>query len=214
MTFQISSQSEVQLQALRWKRWKALVRSRGVRYEDCTFENFKVTTPRQGQIVESLKDYSSRISGNVSNGVNVLLIGPTGTGKDLLLMALARIAVGNDVGETEWFSGPELFATVRASISDNRGELELLRRLANVEVLMISDLIPPSQRVSDFQADTIYSVVDGRYNRRKPTWMSVNVPNRKAMEATLGVAVVDRLSHDSLVISCDWPTYRNKANGQ
>ena len=204
----------MQTQALRWKRWKALVRSRGVRYEDCTFENFHVTTQKQMHVVESLKYYASRISENVTNGVNVLLIGPTGTGKDHLLMSLARIAVGNDVGDVEWFSGPELFATVRASISEDKGELELLRRLANTDALMLSDLIPPSQRVSDFQADTIYSVVDGRYNRRKPTWMSVNVPNRKAMETALGVAVVDRLAHDSLVISCDWPTHRSKWSGQ
>jgi len=144
----------------------------------------------------------------VDSGDGLLLIGPCGTGKDHLLIGLARVAIGADL-TVRWASGPKLFAQVRQAIdADGKTPESVLRPFERAQVLILSDPLPPIGRLTDFQADIIYRLVDERYNRLWPIWLAANAANRAELESGLGVPVVDRLADGSTVLACDWPSYR------
>lgn len=54
----------------------------------------------------------------------------------------------------------------------------------------------------------LFDLVDARYSRRKPAWVTLNCASRTEAEERIGVQVVDRLAHDALVVTCNWPSYR------
>jgi DNA replication protein DnaC len=62
----------------------------------------------------------------------------------------------------------------------------------------------------------LLEIIDRRYSHLLPTWMTINVANRKEAETRMGAPTVDRLAHDALTVVCDWPSFRAKkpdANG-
>jgi len=192
--------------AARFAAWNRLIEDRGKRYDSCRLTNYEVTTDTQRNVLDRLREYANSVKDRVSSGDGIILIGPSGTGKDHLLTGLARVAIGLDI-TVAWTSGVKLFRDSRDAIATGDQET-LIRNLSRVQVLILSDLIPPAQRLTDFQAETIYAIADERYNRALPTWLSVNVANREAMESAIGVPVVDRLAHGAIVLACDWPSYR------
>ena len=210
------------------RSWEAFIEQRGRRYAECKLANYEVTCPSQEAVVKSLREYCEAIKERIATGVNVMLLGPAGTGKDHLTVALARAAISACGGEKDsyngfsgrfrpgfdiqWSNGPALFGEVRATF-DVKGarEDQIIDRLADTSVLYLSDLLPPGGKLTDFQAAIVYQVVDSRYNHIKPTWLTLNVATRCEMEAGLGSAIVDRLIDGALILQCNWPSYRKKA---
>jgi DNA replication protein DnaC len=207
--------------------WKAFIEQRGSRYAECAIRNYEVTCPAQEVVVEALREYCRNIKERIAAGVNVLLLGPAGTGKDHLTVALARAAISECGGEKdsyngerggirlgfniEWTSGPGLFSALRATFDRKGGGADrILKGLSTAKVLYLSDLMPPSGKLTDFQEETAYEVIDNRYNRRLPTWLTLNVASRSEMEAGLGSAIVERLIDGALILQCNWPSYRKK----
>lgn len=193
--------------AERFSRWADLIRNRGIRYEGCRLDSFTATTDAQRIAVASLSDYARNIVERVSDGVNVILIGPAGTGKDHLLMGLCRYAIGADRG-VAWKNGTSLWLEFRKAISEDEDESRVASRLVYPDVLAISDPIPPRGALSDYQAAMLFDVVDARYSSRKPVWVTLNCASRTEAEERIGIQVVDRLAHDALVVTCNWPSYR------
>jgi DNA replication protein DnaC len=191
--------------------WGALIRERGKRYENCRLSNFETTTDAQRRVVDALTEYAKHIRQRVADGVGLILLGPSGSGKDHLLIAVARCAVYADIS-VAWTSGVRLFAEARAAIGADHGDPEeVVRQYTRAGVLMVSDMIPPSQRLTDFQAEIIYRIADHRYSNMQPTWLSVNASGPEWMETALGVPVVDRFAHGAISLACDWPSYRRSA---
>ena len=114
--------------------------------------------------------------------------------------------------DVQWSNGPALFGEVRATFDvKGRREDEIIKRLVRAKVLYLSDLLPPGNKLTDYQASITYQVIDARYSDRKPTWLTLNVATRAEMEAGLGAAIVDRVVDGALVLACNWPSYRKAA---
>jgi len=207
--------------------WKAFVDQRGERYAECAIRNYEISCPAQEAVVAAVRDYCRNIKQRIAEGTNVLLLGPAGTGKDHLATAVARAAVNECGGakdtycgfrgevhpgfDIQWSNGPALFGEVRDTF-DTKGakEKRIIDRLVRADVLYLSDLLPPGNKLTDFQASIAYQVVDDRYNRGKPTWLTLNVASRAEMEAGLGSAIVDRLIDGAVILQCAWPSYRTR----
>ena len=191
--------------------WDDLIKERGKRYESCRLTNYEITCPAQQVAVDTITRYGDAIRERVNGGDGLLLIGPSGTGKDHLLIGLARIAIGADLA-VRWASGPKLFSRVRQAIdSDHESPEAVLRPYERAQILILSDLVPPTGRLTDFQCESTYRLVDERYNQLLPTWMAANVKDRAELETGLGVPVVDRLVHGATVLPCDWTSFRRAA---
>ena len=190
----------------------------GRRYEDCGLNNYETTAAEQTHTVKSLQSYLTNLAANVRGGNGLVLFGPSGTGKDHLLVAMAREAIWEGVNVV-WTNGRDLFAEVRGLMGRDRyqsldspaSEEELLAPLINADVTFISDPIPPTGALTEFQSDVLFRVLDARYRDRMPTWVTINVENGSEADDRMGAQLVDRLRHDALVIHCNWPSYRKAA---
>jgi len=211
--------------------WKSLVESRGPRYAKCRLENYVATTPEQQAALTACKEYGADAKTRIAAGENVLFLGPCGTGKDHLMMGLAYHAV-KDFHTCLWIAGASLWLTYRDAIGIghvNRhrfrlrefeydefdahlgaSEAQITDKLADVDLLCISDPMPPGGMLTDYQADRLYEIIDRRYSHLRPTFATLNVSSRQEAEKLLGVQVVDRLAHDATVVKCYWSSYRQK----
>lgn len=189
--------------------WKQLIAIRGERYERCRLANFQAETDPQQRVVQALRDYGADICEHVTAGQGIVLFGPSGTGKDHLLTALMRLAMFQAGLSVEWRSGPALWSELydRMTIRD-RTEREFLRPLIRAEVFALSDPTAQGAPLTDYQAGMLYRIIDERYNRQRPVWLTVNVSSRRELEELLGVPVVERLIHGALILPCNWPSYR------
>lgn len=190
------------------RRLAAFQEAIGKRYADCTLDNFETTLPEQEQVRAKLREYVSDIRANVDRCRGLVLFGPAGTGKDHLLAAAAKVAIcaGIDVA---WRNGRDLAGQFRDAIENNEiTEAELLSDLESPEVLILSDPVPPTGRLTEYQGDVMFRLVDARYRAMKPMWVTLNVAGGSEADDRLGSQIVDRLKHDALAIFTDWPSYR------
>lgn len=195
------------------KSWDRLKVRRGRRYEACKFGNYKANTPAQRQVVEYLECYAKNGEEEFMNGKNVILFGPKGTGKDHLLMALAFEFINWCGRSVSWVNGVDLMEDFQLVAMDkNRKHFsnDPDETPEKCDVLWISDPLPPSGALSEFQQRALFQLMDRRYSDMRPTWVSINVANGAEAEARMGAQVVDRLRHGSLDCFCNWPSYRTQ----
>jgi len=189
------------------KAGNALIDARGLRYADATLDNYVGKLPEQTKIVQQLRDYASNSNELIPQGQNVILLGPKGTGKDHLLMALAKEVLRFSGFTTKWENGCDMHQRFRESATSNRPTASPVFA-PSPDILWISDPLPPSGVLTEFQQSAMFSVIDSRYSNLQPTWISINVENGQEAEQRMGAQTVDRLRHDALVLACNWPSFR------
>ena len=213
-------------QRKKYETWSNLVRERGRRYATCRLDNYVVQHAGQQEVVDAVTEYCQNITQNVEDGEGILLIGPSGSGKDHLIMAAAREAIKTLAGAPDkyypqygelvpqfsivWTSGVRLYTAVRDAMRKDAEdtEVEIKQRYVRANILMMSDPIPPGGALTPFQAEVLEYIIDRRYSMCRPTWISLNCASRESIEAAMSTPIVDRLVHGALVLACDWPSYR------
>lgn len=194
-----------------WRRrstaWDDLLRQCGSRYTDASFETYEADTEGQRRVVDALQQHVPICSKN-----GVLLFGPSGTGKDHLLVALARQAIKEDVESFVWVNGPDLFGAARDLMDSDQSEVSFLAKYRAPAVLILSDPVPLSGSLTAHQSSLLYRIIDSRYRTCRATWVTMNVASGQDAEGRLGVAIVDRLRDDALAMPCNWPSYRKPLN--
>jgi DNA replication protein DnaC len=187
-----------------WEKFAAL---RGKRYAECRLGNYEATTDRQRQSVELLTDYCENLADRVDAGINVVLAGPAGTGKDHLMTAICRAAIlaGRNV---MWRNGQDLWGDFRDAISSEANESQTINRFARADILAVSDPLPPRGPMSDFQVATFFRIIDARYSAMRPTFVTLNIASRQEADERMGLQIMDRLCHGALVVGCNWTSYR------
>ncbi len=200
---------EEEHKAKRKAKWDILVDQRGKRYEDCTFLTF-ATGASQAKLKarSSAKEYARDIEANVRTGKNLILFGPKGTGKDHLLMAVARVATLDYGIRVTWHNGMELFADMRDTFGGRQTEKEFITKFTGPSVLAISDPLPAQGVLSDFQVSLLFRIIDSRYNQMKPTWLTLNVEKKEEAAERLTPQIHDRLRHGACAVEGDWASYR------
>jgi DNA replication protein DnaC len=183
----------------------------GRRYHDVTLDNYSIANATQNEVVETLRTYCRRGRENVADGRGIVLFGPAGTGKDHLLIALGKAAAASGF-TVLWRSGMDLFSEMRDRIGQEGTEAAFIARYTTPQVLILSDPLPPTGSLTDFQAAILLQIVDRRYRELKPTWASLNVASGKEADARMGAQVVDRLKDGALVRHCNWASHRKPAD--
>lgn len=195
----------------RLKHLREIVETIGPRYRECTLESYHLTgSESQRKALEQIREFANATHDNYGCGrCGLVLMGNPGTGKDHLLSALMWYAIirwGFNVG---WFNGIELFSEMRDRIGDNDSkERSIIRRMVSPNILVLSDPVPPKGEIGRYNAEILYQIIDRRYRAMKPTWVSMNVYGGDDARNKLADNLVDRLRDNSLVITCDWESYR------
>lgn len=198
-------------QAARNERWAEVVKELGDRYAEASLDNFEVYDPKQRAAIQMVRSYGHKLGEHVAAGDSVLFFGPPGTGKDHLMATLMRRATAGLGLSLKWRNGMDLFGEIRDRMDDaGAKESTLIRDLATPAILAISDPVPPWGSVSEYQAVMLFRIIDARYRRRRPTWMTLNVESGADAAARMGASVADRLSEGAITVRCEWPSYRGR----
>ncbi len=195
-----------QVEEARLDRLGEFLRQRGRRYQNCTFRNFETPVAEQAEARDRVMNYLHRLDDHLDAGTNLILYGPSGTGKDHLLCAAAKVAImaGHAV---QWRAGMDLWDTVYETIRTG-GRQRLLAPLETCGILIISDPLPPTGGLAELSAAALSRIVDRRYSLQKPTWLTMNIADRPEADARLGASVMDRLCHNAVAHWCGWESYR------
>ena len=180
---------------------------RGDRYRQCRFYNYRVNCEQQQNAVDSLREYgNSEIP--IQEGKSVILFGPKGTGKDHLLSALENQVFQLHGLIVRWFNGCDIHKFLKREAFGELSWQEEEKHPRDAEILYISDPLPPSGALTEYQMALFFDLIDYRYRNYAPTWISMNVLNGEDAENRMGAQTVDRLRDGALVLHCNWRSYR------
>jgi len=218
--------TETAADRMRRRIWAEFVSQIGPRYADCSFDTFvthgsAAERTQQARVLAALRSYAQSIRDHLREGRNVVVFGPSGTGKDHLLVSLIRVArevVSVEGGEQRqkfrWANGMDVFANLRDVFNaESRTECSESHKWTSPPLLMLSDPLPPATggspgELTPFQAAFLLRIIDARYRACRPTFVSISVAGGKEAATRMGSAVLDRLKHDALTCWCNWSSFR------
>lgn len=146
----------------------------------------------------------------VSEGRNLILCGPSGTGKSHLGVAIAYRAIQNGY-DALFTSAAGLIETLSAA--SRRGELSAaLPRYTHPHVLVIDEV--GYLTVGGDAANLMFQVVNDRYLHRKPMIFTTNKPlaawGLVLHDPDLAEAILDRVLEKGRLIELRGPSYRTR----
>ena len=132
----------------------------------------------------------------ISNKENVLITGPTGTGKTYLACALAHKACRMNLG-ARYIRLPKLFQTLDIAKADG-SYVKLLEQIAKIPLLVLDDWgVAP---MTDANRRDFLELIDDRYQRASTlitSQLPISLWHESIGDATLGDAILDRLFHNA-----------------
>jgi DNA replication protein DnaC len=199
-----------------------------VRWRARTLEGYEPETPAQQRALAAAK----RIAAGARQ--SLVLIGPPGRGKTHLAAGIVRTIVeGQTLRWQEalerpasdalplpplwpaWVNVPDALARLRLELGapvEDREEHRRLLRLSRYGGLVVLDDLG-RERMSDWTAEVVYAVLNGRYEIRAATVVTTNVPLRDLAQSPYWPAI-SRLAEDGEIIEVDGPDRRIHKGGR
>jgi DNA replication protein DnaC len=179
-------------------------------FQTATLKNFEQYDPEMKATLVKISEFVANISSNVERGNGLFFIGPPGTGKDHLAVAVAREAVVRLGCSARWLDAATLRSELRDAIKSSKEEKRVVGPYLAAGVLILSDPVAPGSELTSFQADALFRLIDGRYRACLPTFTTSNFESETEAVELLGSQIVDRLSHGGLRLRCQWESYRRR----
>ena len=137
---------------------------------------------------------------------NLVVAGPSGTGKSHLVEGLAHAAIEQDL-RVAWFTLESLTATIgRAKVDGTIART--VARICRCDLIVVDDIgmLPAGQEA----AEAFYRVIDAAYERRSVAVTSNIHPSGfdTIMPKTLATATVDRLLHHAHLVLTKGDSHR------
>jgi DNA replication protein DnaC len=161
------------------------------RYRNVAFERPPVTDI-EPHVVTATRRYADTIDEQLDAGRGLWFMGPVGTGKTTLAMLVSKAALkaGRSVAI---YSLPRLLNEIRETAHGaERSHIELLNRLAAVDLLHIDDV--GAERTTDWVLEELYSIVNARYEDERSMVITTNILDREALCEQISERTVSRLT--------------------
>lgn len=172
---------------------------------------FESYDPKQADVLAAIGGYLDDLPNRIAAGSSIFFIGPPGTGKDHLAIAIAREAVMTIPGfVARWLDASVFRSELRDAMDSAKKEREVLSPYIKAGILILSDPVAIGSTLTDYQADSLFRLIDGRYRAMRPTFVTSNVRTEDEAVTLLGSQIVDRLTHGGLRLRCSWESYRTR----
>jgi DNA replication protein DnaC len=167
-------------------------------------ESFRKRIPEafreDGPLDDRLKEWArDLIKGSPAN---LILAGPTGTGKTWAAWRIAEYAVLSGYARRISFVGAAKFRELISPPAD----YPALSRLGTTDLLIMDDL--GALRLSDWDREHLYGVIDERWSHRRPTVITTNVGDLREM---LGERIASRIAPGAVPVALDGPDRRRQS---
>jgi len=146
-------------------------------------------------------------NGWINKALNLIIIGPTGSGKTFISCALGRSACQQD-RSTRYFRMPRFFQTLKLAKLDGSYP-RLLKSLTKTDLLIFDDWMRDPISLTDTQ--DLLDILDDRYGRSSTMLVSqlpVTDWHLRFPDPTLADAILDRLIHNSYRIELEGESQR------
>lgn len=188
--------------------------SLGQRYAGCTLDNFQVSCPQQAEVIARLRGLIPELASMAKEGRGLIFSGRCGTGKDHLAAAMLRLcATEHEI------PAAAVNARILAGLPFDQAD-GLIAELTSGKhvggdiftpaprVLLVSDPAPSTP----FAVDRLMRLLEARYAKLLPTWLTLNSSSREEANAALGPAMFGRFSDGAEIFLCQWPDWRQRGN--
>jgi DNA replication protein DnaC len=142
----------------------------------------------------------------ISRAENLVIAGPSGTGKSHYAEALAHAAIDNDL-RVAWFTLESLAAAIGRAKADG-SVARTVARICRCDLIVVDDIgmLPAGQDA----AEAFYRITDAAYERRSLAVTSNIHPSGfdTIMPKTLATATVDRLLHHAHLVQTSGDSHR------
>jgi DNA replication protein DnaC len=168
-------------------------------------KTFATWQPGQSSIPEPTQNALATLEW-ISRAENLVVAGPSGTGKSHLVEALAHAAIDKDL-KVAWFTLETLTATIGRAKAD-ASIARTVARICRCDLICVDDvgMLPAGQDA----AEAFYRIVDAAYERRSVAVTSNIHPSGldTIMPKTLATATVDRLLHHAHLVQTAGDSHR------
>jgi len=208
-------------------RWDSLLNHCGItagKIRTWTFDSYiaRDDWPASHDIKNACRQYIDGLLNDTLTGPNwLILVGAYGTGKSHLGASIVRAAL--ERGRRGYFRvWPNYLARIRATF-DRRNdphaerEADIVAELQRGWLVVIDDL--DKQRNTERARETLFTVLNERYNNRLPTVITLNTPmtapdpeapGKLALQNLMGTAMLDRMIEQAWrIIEFDGVSYRS-----
>ena len=133
---------------------------------------------------------------------NVIICGPVGVGKSHLITAFVVEIMKRYLIHVKFIGSAKLLHEIRATYSAEKeyDAEELMDEYSKAPILVIDDL--GVEKPSDWVRETLYLIVDNRYNALLPTYITSN-RSPKQLAAKLDDRLVSRLLQGAIVLKLE-----------
>lgn len=190
---------------------KGLIASAGERFRGYTLQSWAAKVTNQRAVKQAVIEWLDTFEERKANREGLVLYGPVGTGKDHLAFGAVAAAVMRHGCTAAFRNGRDLMAEARDRIGAEKSERQLVESLSFQDVLILSDPLPVKGELTDYQADTLYRLVDNRAADGKLTVCTLNVADDAEADKRLGAATWDRLCDRAWKLACFWESHRKPA---
>jgi DNA replication protein DnaC len=175
-------------------------------FADRSLDNWNQNTPDERKAYAIVRDYIDRFDTFRENGLGILFIGPPGTGKTHLLVAIVKAVIARGIYARYWFM-PDLLSNMRPGGDGRLSSQEKMIRdeMCRLGLIALDDI--GAEKSSEWVEQMYTLIVDERYRNPRPIIAATNWEIDELVDR-LGQRVVDRLAERAVIVSIRGESYR------
>ncbi len=169
-------------------------------FEGINFNDYQIINSSQKTALNAVKAYANNILENYLFGKNLILLGNYGTGKTMLMSALAKEIATKKLANVLFVNAVDLVNEIKETFSDKsiNTTSQVANRYKRVDFLFLDDIdkLNPTQYIQEL----MYNVVNYRTEKELPLIISANHTLEELDEKYFGEATVSRIAAKSQII--------------